>query len=529
MDAQKLKKKFEQSKSKKENFKNTYREGYEFFSPNRNTIDNPTDGTKRSTSDGRIFDSTAQDCLRKAVSNLQSSLFPPQKKFAILKLGANLEKQIQNKQEIIKNLEEITDVFFNAIFTSNFDIIIAEVIEDLFIGTGTMMMQKGTINQPFTFVAVPLAEVYLERGVDGSVKTHYREWELEAELIAETWPDAKISTELENKIKEKPTDKIKLLEATTKTKITRDKIDNGERIKELVEGYKYYVLLGNEIIVERDMLSSPWISMRYSVSAGEVYGRGPVLDALPDAKMVNKTKELILKNANLSVAAPYTVVDDGSISLENIRIEPGAKIPVSANVGNPNGPTIANLPTGANFNVGQIVLEDLRKSIRSIMMVDPLGEIDAPVKSATEISYRAQQTAKLLGSAYGRIQIEGVKMIINRGLHILEELGLVDLANYRVDGVNLSIEHTSPLAKAQNEEEINAMMRYAEVIGQFFGPQMLSMMTNPLVFAQVLAEKMRVPLQVLPTQEQLEAMKQMMAQAQMAEQAQAAPAQTPIA
>ena len=526
-------KRFKEAESKKSNFKNTYKEAYEFFSPNRETFDNPTEGTKRSTSDGKIFDSTCQDALKKAVNNLQSSIFPPQKKFASLKLGSLLSSSAKNQDELNASLEKITDIFFQAIYTSNFDTQISEVLEDLLMGTGSMMMQKGTLNNPFVFVAIPLAEVFLERGVDGSIRSHYRRWQLEGELLQETWEDIKLTDELANKVKEKPTEKISLIECTTKAKITRNRIEikdgKGEKITETVDGFKYYVLHGKDILVERDMVSSPWVTMRYSVSAGEVYGRGPVLDALPDGKVLNKTKEFILKNAHLAIAAPRTVVDDGSISLENIRIEPGANIPVSANPGNPNGPTISVLPSGANFNVGQLVLDDLRKSIRSIMMVDPLGEIDAPVKSATEISYRAQQTAKLLGSAYGRIQIEGVKMIINRGLHILEELGLIDnLQNYRVDGIHLGIEHLSPLAKAQSEEDINAMIRYAEVISQFYGPQMMAVMTNPTAFARTLADKMKVPLDVLPTPEQLQAVQQAAMQAQAADQTQGVPQQNPI-
>lgn len=527
---EKIQKRFIQAKDRKMNFRNTYKEAFEYFSPNRNTFDEPMEGTKRSTSDNRIFDSTCQDSLRKAVSNLQSSIFPPQKKFASLKLGSMLAKA-GNKEELNKTLDQFTEIFFQSIYTSNFDTQISEVLEDLLIGTGSMMMQKGTLQNPFVFVAVPLAEIYLERGVDGGIKSHFRQWQLEGELLEETWEDIKLTDELKTKIKDKPQEKIEVVEATMKAKITREKMDpeKGGRIKEEVDGFKYFVLHKNTILVERDMVSSPWITMRYGVSAGEVYGRGPVLDALPDGKVLNKTKEYILKNANLAVAGAYTVVDDGVVALENIRVEPGAKIPVSANPGNPNGPTISSLPVGANFNVGQIIMEDLRKSIRSIMMVDPLGEIDAPVKSATEISYRAQQTAKLLGSAYGRIQIEGVKMIINRGLHILEELGLIgNLNEYRVDGINLGIEHLSPLAKAQSEEDINAIIRYAEVVSQFFGPQSMSVMTNPSMFAAVLADKMKVPLDVLPTAEQLQAIQQAAMQSQMAEQNQGVPQQTPM-
>ncbi len=34
--------------------------------------------------------------------------------------------------------------------------------------------------------------------------------------------------------------------------------------------------------------------------AGEVYGRGPLIAAMPDVKTLNKTVELVLKNAALA-------------------------------------------------------------------------------------------------------------------------------------------------------------------------------------------------------------------------------------
>lgn len=521
ISGEKLKKKFEAVKSKRNNFKSTYQEAFKYFSPNRDTFDVVTEGDKRNTGGGVIFDSTGQDALRKAVSNLQSSIFPPQKKFAALKLGQRLKANgDKNKvSEAETALEAITNIFFGALFASNFDTQISELLEDLLIGTGSLLMQKGTPNNPFIFSAVPLAEVYLERGADGSIKSHFREWSLECGLLEETWKDIKINPILRSKIDTNPNEKINLIECTTKAKIKVKVIKDGAKREEEVEGYEYYILSGADILVQRQIRSTPWITIRYGLSAGEVYGRGPVLDALPDCKTLNKTKELILKNGALAVSGVWTVVDDGVISMDNIKIQPGATIPVSANPGNPNGPSLAALPVGANFNVGQIIIEDLKKSIRSILMVDPLGEIDAPVKSATEISYRAQQTSKLLGSAYGRIQIEGVKALINRGLYILEELGLINnLDQYRVDGVNLAIEHESPLAKAQSEEEINAVIRYLETIGNFYGPQMLAMMTNPIMVAQILAEKMSVPKTVLPTPEQLEQALQMAQSAQAAGQ-----------
>lgn len=511
----KLFKRFSNAKKKRTNWKTTYKEALRYFCPQRDTFDSPVDGAERTNLDS-VFDSTGQDALQKAVSTVQSNVIPPQKKFANLILGPAL----QDKGGDLKaKLETITELFFTYLKNSNFDVQAAEMLEDWLVGTGNMLFLKGTVNRPFNFVATPLDEVYLERGVDGSVGARFREWKVPNHLITETWPDAKISTELQAIIESQPDGDTCVIESSFKDKVkvkvlTKDKNGKASRKEEIIDGYRYVVqdAKTKAIIVERESKSHPWLNPRFAVSAGEVYGRGPVLTALADNKTLNKTKELILKNAALAISGMWTVVDDGIINLENIVMEPGAKIPVMANPGNPNGPSIAPLRSAADFNVAQIILDDLKKAIKAILLVDPLGEIDAPVKSATEIAYRAQSIAKLLGSAYGRLQCELVAPLFERGLFIMEELGIVDLNDFTVDGTNIAIQHVSPLAQAQDQEELSAISRYAEIIANFFGPQGLMMMTNPVEFGKELARLLNVPDRILPTAEQMDAIKQIFGQ-----------------
>jgi len=512
LDKDKLYKRFQNAQKRRTNWRTTYKEALEYFSPQRDTFDTPTLGAKRTNTD-RIFDSTGQDALAKAVSTVHSNIFPPQKKWGKLKLGPLLEKEGNSGQK--EKLEEITNLFFTALHASNFDTAVSEFLEDWLIGTGSMQMRKGTRTKPFIFEPIPLDEVYLERGVGGSVGGRFRKWKLPAHLIKETWADATFSTSFAAQVEASPYDDVNIIEYTVKDKIKNKVIveDGGKsRAKEqIIDGFRYVVQdeKTKEILVNREAKSHPWITVRYSVSAGEVHGRGPVLSALADNKTLNKTKELILKNASLALSGIYTVVDNGIINLENIVMEPGAIIPVEANPGNPNGPSISRLPSASDFNVAQIILEDLKKGIKSILFVDPLGELDAPVKSATEIAMRAQSVAKMLGSAYGRMQGEGAEQIMLRGLYILEELGMVDLSGFTIDGSNIAIQHVSPLAVAQDQDELTAMTRYAETVSNFFGPQGLMMMTNPVAFGQELAKLLGVTEKILPTEEQLEAIKQL--------------------
>lgn len=513
-----LYKRFKNAEGRRTNWRNTYKEALEYFSPQRDTFDHPTTGAKRTNTD-RVFDSTGQDALQKAVSTVHSNIFPPQKKWGKLKLGPLLEKEGGADRK--KKLEDITDLFFTCLHNSNFDTVVSEFLEDWLIGTGSMQMHKGTREKPFVFEPVPLNEVYLERGVGGTVGGRFRKWKLPNHLLMETWPDAKLPANIKAEVEANPFTEVTIIEYTIKDKIkTRVITQQGGKSsskEQIIDGFRYVVQItnggkGGDIIVNRETKSHPWITVRYAVSAGEVHGRGPVLSAHADNKTLNKTKELILKNGALAISGMWTAVDDGIINLENIVMEPGAIIPVAANPGNPNGPSISRLPSASDFNVAQIILDDLKKSIKSILFVDPLGEIDAPVKTATEIAMRSQSVAKMLGSAYGRMQGEGAEQIMLRGLYILEELGMVDLSGFTIDGSNIAIQHVSPLAVAQDQDELNAMTRYAETVSSFFGPQGLMMMTNPVAFGQELAKLLGVKEIILPTEEQLEALKQLMAQ-----------------
>lgn len=525
--AQQLHDRFINSVSRKSNWETLYREALEYFSPQRDTFYDTQPGEKRTNTD-LIFDSTGQQALEEAVSNAQNDIFPPQKNWGRLSLKSSV---IGNRVSKENKVQKITQQFFEALHRSNFDTQIAEFLEDWMIGTGSMLMHKGTVDRPFIFEAVPLNEVYLERGKFGGIDGRFRKWKIPVSLILKTWPDAKITDELKELLNGKPYENVSVVESTIEDDIDNIVLStdrNGRTIRKkagTIKGYRYVVMLekDKDILVNREMRSHPWINVRYSVSAGEVYGRGPVLKALADYKTLNKVKELVLKNGELAISGMWTVVDDGIINLENIVLEPAALISVSANPGNPMGPQISRLPAAGDFNVSQIIIEDLVKSIKNILMAEPMGEIDAPVKSPTEITYRAQRTAKRMGSPFGRMQSEGAEQIILRGIYILEELGLIDLSDlYVADSAQseISVQYESPLAIAQDQEELFSLTRYAEIISTFFGQQALLIMTDPIKFSKELSALLGVKNDVLPTEEQMEEIKNILTQQLTAQQEQ---------
>jgi len=283
-----------------------------------------------------------------------------------------------------------------------------------------------------------------------------------------------------------------------------------------VDGYEYVVFVDdeeiNQPVVEREQRSSPWVVFRWSTIPGEIYGRGPLMFALPDIKTLNKTKELLLESASIAIFGMYTVEDDGIINLENIEFGAGAMIPVDSNGRQGRGPSLQPLQTPGDPNLAQIIIEDLRNSINEMLFASPLGAVDLPVKSATEVSLRQQELSKRIGSAFGKLQYELITPLVNRCLDILDELGLVDLGPFRVDGNLLALQHVSPLALAQEEEELISMFRLAETTAGLYGPEALTALMPPDRFVKLAREKLNLPVESIATDEEIEALKLAIAQ-----------------
>lgn len=504
-------KRFEKAASRKQQWETNMRDVMELVIPRRETFDYQVNGAKR-TGDGRIFDSTAVKGLNKFASNLQSSLVPPFEQWVELTPG---EELIQGNDEdtvldLKRQLKDITNTMFAHIKNSNFDVQIAESFLDLGIGTGALLVQRGRGNQSLHFSCVPVAELYLEKGVDGSVGAQYRCHKVAARLIKETWPDANLDQEMMDIIKEDPDKELEFIEGTIPERIKVKRLVNGKTVETEVDGYSYQVVAkkGKNMIVRRETESTPWVVFRYSVTPGEVYGRGPAMSVFNDIKVINKTKELILKNASLAVAGAYTVADDGVINVNNIRIQPGALIPVAANPGGVQGPTIAPLPRAGDFNTGQIIIEDLRNSINEEMLVDPLGPVDAPVKTATEVALRQQELAKRTGSTFGRLQFELITPLINRILFLLEEQDKIDLSGFRVDGGVIAITHKSPLATAKASREFLAMQQLADTLNATFGPQVTNVVINAMRFGKKAADHLGTDPDVLNSEAEIDEIKQ---------------------
>ncbi len=500
--------------ARKDLWRSVYEEAYEYGLPQRNMYQGYYEGNVPGQGKmNRVFDSTAIDSTQKFANKIQSGLFPPYKKWCRLEAGNDIPPE--SRDEVQKKLDKYTDQMFTVMRQSNFDLAMGEFLLDLAVGTSVMLIQPGDAFNPIQFTAVPQYLIALEEGPQGTVDNVYRKYKIRTEAIMRTYPDAIISTELQRLIDNEKTEVVELFEAV---------IYHTER-----GDYCYHVIhpKSKSELVFRKIPESPWVVSRYMKVPGEVFGRGPLLTAIPDIKTLNKTLELVLKNASLAISGVYTAADDGVLNPSNVRIAPGSIIPVARNAG-PQGASLAPLPRSADFNVSQIIINDLRMNIKKILLDESLPPDNMSARSATEIVERMKELSQNLGSAFGRLITETMTPVVARVLSIMNEKGMIRLP-LRVNGLEVKITPISPLAKAQNLDDINDVMQFAQIANSLGAGGQAEI--KPEMIAKYVGDKLGIPADLRTSDEEKEQIQQQimqMMQAQ-AQQESAAMAEPPVA
>lgn len=411
-------------------FRTLYQECFDYANPNRQTFTQHSPGQKKNR---QVFDSTAVIGLEQFASRIQGSLIPSWQHWASFVAGDDVPKEEEDTAN--SALEAVTDAFFSHLNHSNFSTEMSPGLSDLGIGTGAIQIEEGEFNsdeEVLKFKNVPLSELYIENRT-----AVWRKQEVEARDILVAWPNADLPKQLQSLVDKEPNAKVILLSAMLFNH----------------EDKKYWQAVIHEpskkIIFKQPFNTMRLIVFRWHIVAGENYGRGPIVQMLPDIRTVNKVKQFMLENAALQMAGVYTGVDDGIFNPHTVRIAPGTVIPVKSN--NSQNPTLMPLNRSGDIGLGGFVLEDLQNGIKKALYVDPLGEITDPVRTATEIMVRQQEMLKNAGASIGRLKTELIEPLVKACIDILSTRGLI--APIKVDGKEVTIKHVSPLAKAEDIED----------------------------------------------------------------------------
>ncbi len=448
----------------------------------------------------RIYDSTAVASVSRFANRLVQALFPPDQRWAALRPAPALESRPD--PELDQMLDDATKLLFQHVAASRFDSAINEWAHDLAAGTACLLIQNGRLGGRagqalFQFTAVPVGRVAIDEGPDGAVDGVFFEQDLPARNVRRASPDARtIPDDVLRSERDAPETVVRLQMMTVFDVATRHWV-----MAVVHEGSR-------TVLVERRMRTNPWIITRWLKIPGEVWGRGPLMMALPDVQTLNKTLELLLKNASLELAGVWTARDDGIFNPAVVRMIPGAIIPVGSN-GGPLGATLKRLESGTNFNVSQLVIDKMQTGVRQMLFDNPLPpEVQAGL-TATEVSARIRQFQQDTG-AFGRLNAEAVAPIVLRLIDILDDAGELPGALDWFVADRVRAVATSPLALVQSRADAQSVLEFINAMASLgqMGGMVIQNSLDQKKLGPWLARQFGVPAALVPKPEEQDAAEQ---------------------
>ena len=494
--AKEIKKRFASASERRELWRSTLQDMYEFFNPNRETFNFHSPGQRKNR---HLYDSTGVEALQTFVSVITSSITPESTKWMKYEAGSDIQDDEQDAAN--EALEAATSTFFKYLSHSDFSSQINLSHQDMAISMGCLLVEQGNdIDEPLLkFTAIPLPELYPEPTSMAKVHTVFRKHSIKAQEIMLKFPEAKLNPKQERIVRENPTSDV-------------DIIDGSQVFNFKDKTYHQVVMWDDEIIFHQSYGDSPVaIVYRWSKVSGETYGRGPADMAMADVRTLNKVKEFMLQNAALTMTPPMLGASDGIFNPHSARIQPGIIMPV-ADTGNP---PLVPMQVGGDLRVGQFIMEDMQNNIKKVFFADPLGELSDPVRSATENLIRQQDMLKKRGANFGRLQSEFVFPLVARVSKILALAGKIP--PIEVDGREVTLKMSSPLASAEQTENIDHLFVFLNAMQQL--PDEVKMLGAALEFVpQFLQRNLNLPEELARSPEQIEQATKMIMQQQQAQQ-----------
>jgi len=511
MDVQEHYERYQDAYQYKKRWLGLYQDLYFYVIPNRdafNVIGNYNDKGKPTTSG--IWDNTAVLSSYERANDLHALLMPKDRVWG----RATLDPHLHDSKEIDAlqpGLDEINDRIMFYLNQSNLARIISSSNLDLIGGTAALWVEYINSDNPLSFKAIPAIALYIEQSTDDLVNTGWYQSNMCARKIIEEFPDYK-GTSLQM-LKDNPNEIHQVIYGQIGKKDEKSKV---------TKYYIYAVLESDQenILWEIERTYPQLIVYRDRVRPGEADGRGIGLDLLPTIRDLNNLVRDDRKNKAFKADPPMFYDNNKMFNPWSVKSWSGAMI--ARQPGQRNPIEALQMPVYPEVREDIRMLQDV---IKKGFQVDPLGEINNPVKTATEISIRENRAQRSSSTDIARLINELPKQVFQVAAEILKESQMLtrkrDINAFPHDVKSLTFEFQSPLYDIQNKSDIENFVQNLQLKQQFFGQGAAMATVNISVANNFLTKKFNLPSKLFKSAEEIEdIMNQSGQQEQQAQQAQ---------
>ena len=397
-----------------------------------------------------LFDSTAITANNLLAASLQGTLTSPSLPWFSLKLRDDDANKVRDIQIWLEDTARRMYAVFNE---SNFNTEVHEMYLDLCsVGTSAIFVEEaneGFLQGGLHFNTLHIAEYFIQENSTGRVDTLYRKYKMTARQAVQEFGEDNVGTKIKEALKAKPDTQFNFIHAVEPT---ADYERATGKAKTKLPFHSCHVCFEDKMVVRTCVYNEfPYLVPRWSKATGEIFGRSPSYNALPDIKTLNKAVEIGLKAWAKAIDPPLLVQDDGVIG--RVRMTP-AGITVVRSDG-----AIKPLQIGSNWQITDMKENQLRQAIRQAYYSDQLQLQEGPQMTATEVQVRYELMQRLLGPTLGRFQSEFLNPLIERTFGIMFRAGALMPEPEIIKGSKIDVEYVGPLARSQRMEEAVAIER----------------------------------------------------------------------
>jgi hypothetical protein len=472
-----------------------------------------TEGQKRTE---HMFDSTAASACERAAAAMESENTPRTQIWHGL---APSDPELADDPKWQRWCEAVVDVMFKARYSpyANFASQASESYMSLMaFGTQALFVDE-IIGRHLRYKSIHLSEICIAENAVGMIDKVHRKFMLTVRQAIQKFGEDALPDSIRNLKEREPERQFEFIHAVKPNDY------NDPDVKGMAFCSYYIVCEGRKMVMAGGYRTIPYIVSRTVTSPKEIYGRSPAMTALADIRMLNEMEKTTIRAGHRAVDPPLLLSEDGALQAFSVR-------PNALNYGgvDSNGrPAVIPLQTGANLPLSFEMSEQKRKSINDIFYITLFQIlVQNPQMTATEAMLRAQEKGALLAPVMGRQQSEWLGPQITRELDILTHAGQLPPPPTPLSEVDLNIEYTSPLVRAQRSGEgvaimntLNAVLPFAQI------DQKVLKRFNFDEIPVVLAEINGMPSKLLYTDDEMAAINAQEASAQQAQAAvDAAPA-----
>ena len=496
---------FEEAKKYKDDIKSDYNEVFELTDT---TFSIKDDNTKPKT-ETRKIDSSVLEGVRFLTNYIMSSVFSKTESWARLKSNVDVLKTILESneatakvyaEEIDKVLENNSETTYHTIDNTNYYTETAKAVQDCIkVGTGIRkIVSLNSTAKPFTYAYQNLDNIFFLEDSQGKPNIVFKKY-IEKNLtgLIDMFGHLGFKKPSSLQSEEELSEKISVIET-----IIAEFDEN-----KAVNVYHHFVHTESfeEELVYEVLEYNPYTMFRWSVDSSNPWGIGI---GRANKHLIQELIQHLKKRAehrDKIVDPPINFFGERTLMMK-ANLKPGAR-----NWGgdwtdnNKMGIQPVNLATNL-IPVDQDIM-DCRERIKRAFLAQPLGDVgNTTNRSATEMSLRHEMFRKEFSGTYELLNTELLEPTFMDAYKILEKKGLLESLENNDFVTHSQIHYVNELTQSAGKDRVLQVLDFYNIVSQVLPEEQRSMVIKTDKFVEYAKEKLRIPLGIVNTSEEMQAL-----------------------